>query len=312
MFLKQLNKIKLVYVGDLNSINLEIIANSHSYLVKKKIKYILIGDITKIKKYFSVIKNDSIKLIEVFNFTDIFYIKRNAIFIFDLQSKQLEKSDLIINQVNISNNLSRINSLDLITMPINKSVIKKNYKFNGMTEYFKKINNRETLMLMKGENFSIIPLTTHIKFKNILNNFNKIDFYNKLKKIILLIKNKKIIYNEIIVLGVNPHAGENGTLGNEEIIMKKIIDKVIIAFDFKNIKGPLSADSAFQSTNKGQLFISFYHDQALIPFKILNKKSINHTIGLSFNRLSPAHGTAEDIIFKNLSDNTSYIQCMLN
>ena len=311
MSIKILNKIKLVFVGDLKSINLEIIANSHMYLVQEKIKYILIGDIFKIKQYFNKIKVSN-ELIEIFNFTDILFIKKNAIFVFDAHSKQLEKSDLILNQINISNNLSKINSFDLVTMPINKSAIKKNFDFNGMTEYLKKINNQETLMLMKGEKFSIIPLTTHIKFKDILNNFSEVDFYNTLKKIIHLIKNKKFIYNEIIVLGVNPHAGENGTLGNEEIIMKKIINKIINDFKFKKIRGPISADSAFQSTNKNQLFISYYHDQALIPFKILNKKSLNHTIGLSFNRLSPAHGTAEDIIFKNLSDNTSYIQCMLN
>jgi 4-hydroxythreonine-4-phosphate dehydrogenase len=311
MSIKTLNKIKLVFVGDLKSINLEIIAKSHKYLVQEKIKYILIGDIFKIKEYFNKIKIIN-EVIEIFNFSDIQNIKKNAIFVFNIHSKNLEKSQLLLNQINISNNLAKLSLLELVTMPINKSAIKKDFDFNGMTEYLKKINNQETLMLMRGEKFSIIPLTTHIKFKDILNNFNEKYFYNKLRKITNLINNKIINYNEIIVLGVNPHAGENGTLGNEEIIMKKIINKIIKDFKFKKIRGPLSADSAFQSTNKNQLFISFYHDQALIPFKILNKKSINHTIGLSFNRLSPAHGTAEDIIFKNLSDNTSYIQCMLN
>ena len=311
MSIKTLNKIKLVFVGDLKSINLEIIAKSHKYLVQEKIKYILIGDIFKIKEYFNKIKIIN-EVIEIFNFSDIQNIKKNAIFVFNIHSKNLEKSQLLLNQINISNNLAKLSLLELVTMPINKSAIKKDFDFNGMTEYLKKINNQETLMLMRGEKFSIIPLTTHIKFKDILNNFNEKYFYNKLRKITNLINNKIINYNEIIVLGVNPHAGENGTLGNEEIIMKKTINKIIKDFKFKKIRGPLSADSAFQSTNKNQLFISFYHDQALIPFKILNKKSINHTIGLSFNRLSPAHGTAEDIIFKNLSDNTSYIQCMLN
>ena len=311
MFIKALNKIKLVFVGDLKSINLEIIAKSHEYLVQEKIKYILIGDIFKIKEYFDKIKNNN-EVIEIFNFKDILNVKKDAIFVFNIHSKNLEKSQLILNQINISNNLAKLNSFDLVTMPINKSVIKKNFDFNGMTEYLKKINNQETLMIMKGEKFSIIPLTTHIRFKDILKHFNEKYFYNKLEKIINLINNKIIKYNEIIVLGINPHAGENGTLGKEEIIMKKMIDKIIKKFKFKNIIGPLAADSAFKSTNKNQLFISYYHDQALIPFKILNKESLNHTVGLSFNRLSPAHGTAEDIIFKNMSDNTSFIQCMLN
>ena len=62
---------------------------------------------------------------------------------------------------------------------------------------------------------------------------------------------------------------------------------------------------------KNTLFISTYHDQALIPFKIINKKSLNMTIGLNYRRLSPAHGTARNIKFKNISDNTSYITCLL-
>ena len=311
MSIKISNKIKLVFVGDLKSINLELIVNSNNYLVKKKIKYILIGDIFKIKEYFIKI-NANEELFEIFNFNEILFLKKKAIFVFNIHSNQLNKSTLILNQINISNNLSKLNLFDLVTMPINKSVIKKNFNFNGMTEHLKKINNQETFMLMKGEKFSIIPLTTHIKFKDILNNFNENYFYNKLKKIINFIKNKTINYNEIIVLGINPHAGENGTLGKEEILMKKIINKIIKNFKFKRIIGPLAADSAFQSTNINQLFISYYHDQALIPFKILNKESLNQTIGLTFKRLSPAHGTAEDIIFKNKSDNTSYIQCMLN
>ena len=63
---------------------------------------------------------------------------------------------------------------------------------------------------------------------------------------------------------------------------------------------------------KNTLFISTYHDQALIPYKIINKKGFNFTLGLNYRRLSPAHGTAKDIKFKNKSDNTSYLACMLS
>ena len=66
-----------------------------------------------------------------------------------------------------------------------------------------------------------------------------------------------------------------------------------------------------KTIKKNTLFISTYHDQALIPFKIINKKSLNMTIGLNYRRLSPAHGTAKNIKFKNIADNTSYITCLL-
>ena len=112
-------------------------------------------------------------------------------------------------------------------------------------------------------------------------------------------------YKEIIFLCYNPHCGEDGTLGNEDILIKKIIKK------FKKIKGPYPADSAFNKTKINKLYISTYHDQSLIPFKILNKKSLNLTLGLNYRRLSPAHGTAKDIKDKYVADNTSYLACHL-
>jgi 4-hydroxy-L-threonine phosphate dehydrogenase PdxA len=79
---------------------------------------------------------------------------------------------------------------------------------------------------------------------------------------------------------------------------------------FKNIKGPFSADSSFYKFKKNTLFISTYHDQVLIPFKALNKKMINITLGLKYRRLSPAHGIAKDIKFKNKANIISFIECM--
>ena len=81
--------------------------------------------------------------------------------------------------------------------------------------------------------------------------------------------------------------------------------------NFKKITGPYPADSAFNNLGSDNyLFISMYHDQALIPFKLLNKKGINLTIGLGYRRLSPAHGTARDIKFKDNANISSYLACM--
>jgi 4-hydroxythreonine-4-phosphate dehydrogenase len=197
-------------------------------------------------------------------------------------------------------------------MPIDKSIIKKKNKFNGVTEFLSQVNYKKTFMLMRGENFSIIPLTTHIKFKNILNEFNAINLYKDLKDIIHIISKKRFTYNKIVFLGINPHAGEDGTLGNEEDIIRKVIININKETKYLKLIGPISADSAFKNIDSKKLFISYYHDQALIPFKILNTQSINHTIGLSYNRFSPTHGTANDIIYKNKSNNSSFLQCMLN
>ena len=115
----------------------------------------------------------------------------------------------------------------------------------------------------------------------------------------------KLNFQEIKFLCYNPHCGEEGTLGNEDLKIKNVLKK------YNKIKGPYSGDSIFLKINKNTLFISSYHDQALIPFKILNKKSINITLGLNYRRLSPAHGTAKEIKNKSLADNNSYLRCLL-
>ena len=86
----------------------------------------------------------------------------------------------------------------------------------------------------------------------------------------------------------------------------------LIKKNYKKILGPYPSDSAFTNYKKNSLYISTYHDQALIPYKIINRKGYNLTLGLSYRRLSPAHGTAKDIMFKKKSDNASYLACMLS
>ena len=175
-----------------------------------------------------------------------------------------------------------------------------------MTEHLGNLNEKKTHMLMYGDKFSIIPLTTHINLKNV-NNFIKIkSLTSKLNLILNELKTKihGFKFTKIKFLCINPHCGENNTLGHEDNIIKKCLLK------FKNISGPYAADSAFNNIESGTLYISTYHDQALIPFKIINKKSVNLTIGLDYRRFSPTHGTAADIKYKNLADNTSYIECM--
>ncbi len=171
------------------------------------------------------------------------------------------------------------------------------------------MNNCETTMLMYGENFSVIPLTTHINLKDVSRYLNKIEIKKKLKLIMNLLKLKRynLNFKEIKFLCYNPHCGENNTTGSEDKVLNDLINK-----NFKKILGPYPADSAFNIYKKNTLYISTYHDQALIPYKILNKKGFNLTLGLSYRRFSPAHGTAEDIKYKNKSDNSSYLACMLS
>ena len=300
-------KKKYVFLGDTNSVNIEIILKSHSFL-KEKLQYILVGNKLELEKYIIKIKS-KIKINEIYDPVNFNNYKKNQINIFNIEDIYKDKSKNLLNQINLANKLSHNTKYDLVTMPINKSVIKKKFKFIGMTEYLGKLNNCETSMLMYGENFSVIPLTTHINLKNVSKNLKKIVIKKKLNLIMSLLKLRRynLNFKEIKFLCYNPHCGENNTIGIEDKILNNLISK-----NFKKISGPYPADSAFNNYKKNTLYISTYHDQALIPYKIINKKGFNLTLGLSYRRLSPAHGTAEDIKFKNLSNNTSYLACMLN
>lgn len=250
--------------------------------------------------------SSKLKLNEINNPLDFDNLKEDELNIFNIDNISKYKFKNLLHQIDIANYLSNSLKIDLVTMAIDKSLFKKKINFVGLTEYLAKINNTKTKMLMYGEKFSIIPLTTHINLKNVAAFVKKDTLKKLLKDILSQIKseNLKLNFNAINFLCYNPHCSESNTLGTEDKIIKETL------INFNEIKGPFAADSAFQKYDYKSLFISMYHDQALIPFKILNKKGINLTMGLNYRRLSPAHGTARDIKFKNKADISSYVACM--
>ena len=298
-------KRKYIFLGETDSINIELITKSFNFL-RNKVNYILICNKKDLVNsiYF---KRSNIKINEILDPINFINYKKNKLNIFNIEDISKQKYINLLNQIEISNNIANSTEFDLITMPINKFVFKKKIKFIGMTEYLGSLNQSPTQMLMYGERFSIIPMTTHINIKNISRYINSKLINSFLENILNNIKKPKyaLYFKNIKFLCYNPHCGEAGTLGNEDIFIKKAINKHEI------IDGPYSADSAFIKIKKNTLFLSTYHDQALIPFKILNTKSINITLGLKYRRLSPAHGTAKEIKGKNQADNASYLACLL-
>tara|TARA_E500000178_G_C16962329_1_gene726651 strand:+ start:497 stop:1399 length:903 start_codon:yes stop_codon:yes gene_type:complete len=297
-------KKKFVFLGDVNSINIEIIYKSHKNL-KNKVNYIMIGNINDLSKYLKKI-DSKLKVNEIYDPIKFSNFNKNHLNIFNIENISNEKYKNLLNQIEIANRLSIISKNDLVTMPINKSIFKKKINFNGMTEYLAKINKKDTHMLMYGEKFSVIPLTTHINLNDVSKFIDRKFIKPSIQKILFQLKRSiyNFKYNNIKFLCYNPHCGEDNTIGNQDRIVYQSISR------FKKIKGPYAADSAFKNLNSKLLFISMYHDQVLIPFKLLNKKGINITLGLNYKRLSPAHGTATDIIFKNKVDLSSYLSCM--
>ena len=155
-------------------------------------------------------------------------------------------------------------------------------------------------MFFYSKKIIIVSLTTHISISKVSDIFKNKDFiYNKILSINQTLKHDLNISNPTIAIaGINPHAGENGVISNYEIkylspVIKKLQNKKI------NIFGPLSADTLFSKSNrkKYNCFVCTFHDQALIPFKIINNFcGVNYTGSLNIIRTSPDHGTAYDLI----------------
>ncbi len=199
----------------------------------------------------------------------------------------------------------------LVTAPINKNNIQsENFNFPGHTEYLTKYANaEESLMLMVDGNLRVGVATNHIPIKEVANTLTKELILRKVELMHnALTKDFGIDNPKIAVLGLNPHAGDNGLLGDEEedvIIpaLEKLNDDGILAF------GPYAADGLFGSENylKFDGILAMYHDQGLVSFKALSGgNGVNFTAGLPIVRTSPDHGTAFDIVGKNKASEASF------
>lgn len=203
----------------------------------------------------------------------------------------------------------------LVTGPINKKNIQSaEFKFPGHTEYLaSKFNAKDYLMLMVSNNLRIGVITGHVPLNEVSSNLS-IELI--LHKIEILSKSLLVDFGirspRIAVLGLNPHAGDEGLLGNEEnTIIKPAIakakEKGILAF------GPYPADGFFGSStyNKFDGVLAMYHDQGMLPFKTLSFESgVNFTAGLPVIRTSPAHGTAYEIAGKDEASADSFRAAM--
>ena len=198
----------------------------------------------------------------------------------------------------------------LVTAPINKDLsFSESFKYTGHTDFLKNYFRISPLMLMISKELKIALLTDHIPIKDVSNAINQDIVEQKIKALEKsLINDFQIKKPKIAVLAVNPHAGDNGVIGNED---QSIITPAINSFKgtTSSINGPFSADTFFVNENykKYDGIIASYHDQGLIPFKTISfGKGVNFTAGLPFVRTSPDHGTGFDIAGKGIADHTSF------
>ena len=198
----------------------------------------------------------------------------------------------------------------LVTAPINKyNIQSEDFKFPGHTDYLDKELEGDALMLMVHDDLRVGLLTDHVPVNEVAKHLNEKLISSKIKTIIQTLKQDfEIEKPKVAVLGLNPHSGDNGVIGQEEEkIIKPTLKKLFEAGNM--VFGPFSADGFFGSAQyeKYDAVIATYHDQGLIPFKTLSfGNGVNYTAGLNKIRTSPDHGTAYEIAGKGVANHESF------
>jgi len=204
----------------------------------------------------------------------------------------------------------------VVTAPINKKTIQsEHFHYSGQTPYFRDAFGMDDVaMLMVTGNMRIAVLTEHLPISDVAKQITKEAIIRKLEVINKsLERDFNITKPRIAVLALNPHAGDDGLIGDEEI---KIIAPAITEVKQKNnihAFGPFSADAFFAHSQhkKFDAVLAMYHDQGLIPFKSLaSSEGTNYTAGLPIVRTSPDHGTAFDIAGKGIANYESMLQAI--
>ncbi len=211
--------------------------------------------------------------------------------------------------------LAKDQKVDAIcTLPIHKEAWKKaGVHYKGHTDALRDFFNKEAIMMLGSKNMYIALFTEHIPLRDVASKINEkdltrffVNFYHAIRP-----------ESTVAVLGLNPHAGDNGVLGNEEIVIKKAIDHATKIIEEKNpsiFTSPMVPDVAFTPNVRKnyKYYIAMYHDQGLTPLKALFfDESINISLNLPILRTSVDHGTAFDIAYKGVKLNhQSYLNAI--
>ena len=307
-----MSKYIAITIGDINGIGIKILIDLFNR--NKVNNFILFSNVNIIKRY---IKKNKLKLrLNLLNKNaKNLNLKKNYLNLFSYETKSLEENTYKSLRFAYEFCKKKI-CIGIITLPLRKDLIRKNINKNfiGHTEYFQKIDKKESVnMILFHKKIIISPITTHIEIRKIPKFIsNKKYLYNQIYNLNNTLKiDFNILKPKLIISGLNPHAGEYGEIGKEE---KKFIIPVINKLNKKgiNIIGPVSADSILINQNFKNIdcFVFIFHDQALIPFKLISQFSgVNYTGNLNIIRTSPDHGTAYNLVNSKNFSNKSFLNC---
>ncbi len=202
----------------------------------------------------------------------------------------------------------------VVTAPVSKSQLYKvGFRYPGQTEFVSErcgIARQNAVMMLAGPSLRVIPMTTHIALKDVPAQLTQSLIIARAQAAHkAMVRNFGVEKPRIAIAGLNPHAGENGNLGDEEnLVMRPAIDRLVA--QGLDVTGPLPADTMFHEEARSDYDVALcpYHDQALIPLKTLHFfDGVNLTLGLPIVRTSPDHGTAFGIAGQGIADPRSMI-----
>ncbi len=311
-----MKKLIAIVAGEPKSINTEIIGKAWKKAKNKK-NFFVIGSYALIKKQIKeiglkikILKINSIK--EIRNKNNLNVLDVHLKFKSNYSTSVIDTKKYVLKSLDLAHKLAVNKKIKaFINAPINKVIFGN--KFLGVTEYLAKKNNiqKKEVMMIYNKKLSVVPLTTHLEIKNITNKITNNLIRSKMLTLntsyVKLFKKKA----RIVVLGLNPHNSENRQNSIENKIIKPAIKRLKnLGLD---IKGPFSADTIFNNQKKigYNIIVGMYHDQVLAPFKALyGFDAINITLGLKYLRVSPDHGTAQDIVGLNKANPQSLISAI--
>ena len=305
--------------GDINGIGPEIVIKALNHLVEKRKNdkfyficpaNIFASTITTVKPKFKFNVLSSTKNVQPTEQVTILKLP-NALNKIGYPTKF--SGEISFQALRLSYKLLKKNYADaVITAPVSKTALQMaGVKFPGQTEMFAKwCGIKNFVMTFFSKNINVALYSIHIPLKAVPKLLNQKRLSNTVKTLSdTLIGDFRIEKPKIAILGLNPHAGESGLIGDEE---KKIITPFIKKYSSKfNLSGPFSPDAFFANKlySNFDMVLGIYHDQVLIPFKYINQGGgVNYTAGLPIVRTSPDHGVAYDIAGKNIADPSSIIE----
>lgn len=291
----------VISVGDLNGIGIEIALKSHEEVSQLCSPVYAINSfmLKQACKLLDIQVPKNIKLLEV---AGEFKIKPGVV---DPASGAYSYNSFL-------NAIKLCESKDadaVVTMPIHKEAwMSAGVKYKGHTDMLRDYFEQDAIMMLGCEKMYVALFTEHIPLKEVPSKIKERllltffrDFANSIGK------------NKVAVLGLNPHAGDNGVLGDEERVIETAIKTVNKELGFEQFIGAIVPDVAFtpRFRQNFQYFIAMYHDQGLAPLKALYfDESVNISLNLPIIRTSVDHGTAFDIAYKHKAANLSYINAI--